>query len=123
MKLLTKLCSSLAKVMPAQTDKDFIPYASAAALQGETFSFQLAYRMEEVLGGAIQLNVQGGELSKHIRVRTVELAPVRFTAFSHDDDIISKDPGLYPDILKEYSGSFRIPTDQWRTFWIDVKIP
>ena len=122
MKLTTKLCSSLAKVMPEQNDDAFVSYNSAAALQGEKFAFQMAFRMDEAWGGFVRLELES-PLKEFIRVRTVELAPVRFTAFGTDEDVISSSPGLYPDILMDYNGKFRMPTNQWRSFWIDVAIP
>jgi len=122
MKLSVRLCSSLAKVFPDDTEDKFVPYSSASALQNEKFAFQLAYRMDEGWGSFVQLEINS-PLKEYIHTRTVELAPVRFTAFWADSDVISTKPGLYPDILQEYKGAFRIPANQWRTFWFDVCIP
>lgn len=122
MKITTQLASPLAKIFPETDMTTLAPFKSFSTLKNERFSFQLAYLVDEHWGGFMDVKVES-ELEKYIKVRRVESAPVRFTAYFHDDDVISNKPGLYPDILEEFDGAFRIPFSQWRSLWIDVDVP
>ena len=94
-----KLCSPLAKIFPVQTPPEE-NFRSGMALRGEKFSFQLAYRVDSPSGwrNLLRLKIES-PLQEFIRVRKVETVPVRFFASQPDDDVISSEPGLYPDPL------------------------
>ena len=122
MELKTKWCSSLVKVLPAK-EPESVPYRSGTALRGEVFSFQLAYRPEGFHLTEIHIEIES-ELKKHISVRRVNLVPVEYTGTAFDDDYISRDPGLYPDLLSELEGSaVEAICNQWRSLWFKVEVP
>ncbi len=120
--LTMQLTSSLAKIFPDEDMTKYKPYKSGTALRGEQFSFQCAYRFTEGWGGYIKAEVES-PLKKFISLRKTELAPVKFVAYSFDDDVLGTKPGLYPDILEEINGNFRLAQNQWRTVWVTVKVP
>lgn len=122
MNLQTRLISSLAKIFPDEEMKEHPLFEKGACLRGERFSFQMAYRFSAGWGGWIRAEIES-PLKKHILLRRTELAPVHFTAYAFDDDVLKKTPGLYPDILLDADGEFRIAPDQWRTLWITVCVP
>ncbi len=114
-------CSSLAKIFPEQ-EAPAGNYKSATALKGEKFSFQFAYFADGNPWGKMLTCKAESEL-KHIRIRKVELSPVRYLGSFIDDDVISRSPGLYPDPLLDVDGPFRKAPGQWHSLWIDVEIP
>ena len=118
-----KLCSPLAKIFPEQESPEG-NYRSVIALQGEKVSFQLAYRVDSPSGwrNLLHWNVKSS-LEKYIRIRKVETVPVRFFASNPDEDVISSEPGLYPDPLMDIPQSFRSVPKQWNALWVDVSIP
>ncbi len=122
MELKTKWCSSLVKVLPAK-EPESVPYRSGTALRGEVFSFQLAYRPEGFHLTEIHIEIES-ELKKHISVRRVNLVPVEYTGTAFDDDYISRDPGLYPDLLSELeNNAVEAICNQWRSLWFKVEVP
>ena len=70
----TVLCSSLAKVMPQEAPQES-PIRSFSCLRGENFSFQVAFKSNDLSGmfesGAIRVEVKS-PLKKYIRIRSVE---------------------------------------------------
>ena len=111
--------SSLEKVFPDK--KPSSPLARASALAGEIFSYQVClYSDIHLFKGAIEAT---GKLTENSIVRCVDLSPVEFFGADTDDDILRKDPGLYPDLLTPPTKDIRIPQKQWRSFWITIKIP
>ncbi|MBR2720462.1 MAG: hypothetical protein IKB74_03915, partial [Lentisphaeria bacterium] len=97
MVLTTVLTSSLAKIFPDEDMTKHPKFKSASALKGERFSFQVAYKFAEGWGGTLTAEVES-ELKKYITLRSTELAPVKFTGYLFDDDMVGTKPGLYPDI-------------------------
>lgn len=119
MNLRTKFCSSLAKVFPDAEPE--LEHKKGTVLRGERFSFQLAYFADYC--GALQVSVES-ELKEFIRVRQVGVVPVEYTGSTFDEDILSRKPGLYPDILSELKDSCaQALPDQWRSLWITVNVP
>lgn len=120
MKLKTCLCSSLAKVMPSE--KPPIETLCGCALRGERFSFQLAYRAEDEWCGMLDVKIES-PFGDALRVRKVGLVPVEYTGMSFDDDIISKEPGLYPDLLSDPDSEGAPVLPSWRSLWFTADIP
>ena len=120
MKLKTMFCSSLAKIMPSSEPE--IEIRQGCALRGERFSFQLAYKIQEPDRRLLKVKAES-PFGKALRIRKVGLVPVEYTGVAFDDDIISKDPGMYPDLLTEAdSGDIPVlPT--WRSLWFTVDVP
>ena len=118
MKLKTKFCSSLTKVLPGEEPE--IEIRRGCALRGERFSFQLAYKIMDEWRG--QLNVRA-ESPFGIRIRKVGLVPVEYTGVSFDEDVISKEPGLYPDVLSDLDQEGAPALPSWRSLWFTVEVP
>ncbi len=122
MKLKTKLCSSLAKIMPA-TAPEGPEYRKASALQGEIFSFQVAYCPENFQRYEIKVEIESA-LKKFITCHHVELTPVDYPGQLFDDDYISTKPGLFPDRLGTVpADGVKAVSGQWRAFWFKVALP
>lgn len=121
MELRMHLCSSLAKIFPLK-GPDQPSFRSASALKGERFSFQLAFIAVE--NRALKAEVLS-PLKKRISLKRVELMPVRYTSWyrAEGDDVISSDPGLYPDALLPVDGTFRFAPGQWNSLWVTVDVP
>ena len=122
MELKAKWCSSLVKVFPAK-EPESEPFCSGAALRGEIFSFQLAYNPVDFNLTEIRVEVES-ELKKFISVRRVNLVPGEYTGCCFDDDYLSREPGLYPDILAELkNNAVEAVFNQWRSLWFKVAVP
>ena len=120
MEIKAQFCSSLAKIFPDRLPE--VPLFGASALRGEKFSFQLAYRAENNRGTA-RISVDS---SLPVTVRKVELVPVRFCGREFDDDIISCEPGLYPDLLAPPDSGgrdFPLMLRQYRAAWFTAAVP
>ncbi|KIL40914.1 hypothetical protein SD70_10870 [Gordoniibacillus kamchatkensis] len=122
----TRCLSSLTKVFADEELQD-LPYANASALQGETYSFQIAYR----LGGpqtrtlkSIGVRIET-DLPAALLIRSVGLAPSEFPCYGdHDGHVLRSTPGLYPDPLfpvHPNEGIAAVP-GQWRSIWITAEI-
>ena len=120
MKLKAIFCSSLAKIMPSSDPA--VEIRQGCALRGERFSFQLAYKAAEPDRKLLKVKAES-PFGKALRIRKVGLVPVEYTGVAFDDDIISKDPGMYPDLLTDAdSGDIPVlPT--WRALWFTVDVP
>ena len=121
MRLKSKLCSSLVKVMPDR-EPGGKNYCSGSALQGEIFSFQMAYRADY---NWVPVNVDiQSELKPYINCRSVELVPAEYPVFLFDDDYEDTRPGLYPDRLQELPPEgVKSVAHQWRSLWFKVTVP
>ena len=120
MEIKAQFCSSLAKIFPDKTP-ELLP-DKITALQGERYSFQLAYMAENNRGSA-QIRVT---CPLPVTVRKAESVPVRFCGREFDEYIISSTPGLYPDLLTlpDNSGtSFPLRLKQYLAAWFTVEIP
>ena len=117
--LKTKLCSSLTKVLPGTEPE--LETRRGTALRGERFAFQIAFQAD--YRGALYVELES-ELKKAVRIRQVGLVPVEYTGSAYDDDIISKEPGMYPDLLTGLTDNWAnaLP-GQWRSLWITVDVP
>lgn len=121
MKLKSKLCSSLIKVMPDR-EPDGSNFRSFSALQGEIFSFQMAY-FADYNRIPVKVTIQSA-LKEHISCRSVELVPVNYPGFQFDEDYVATTPGLYPDRLAELpENGINSLFKQWRSLWFKVTVP
>lgn len=107
---------------------------SISGLKGETVSFQMAYRYKGDYNSS-QMIVQAtknpnisvkaaSDIEDWIRLRKVDYAPSTFPCYGHyDEDYITTEPGLFPDILSDMENRIQFIPNQWRSLWIDVEIP
>ncbi len=120
MALAMKLLSSLEKVF---WNKE--PVEKELVLQGfrnEVISFEAAYTLDACNASMfIELEIES-PIKEYVHVRQVEHVPVRYPVPSDSDDYyLSKEPGLYPDLLREIgSHTLRARSGQWDTLWIEV---
>ena len=122
MKLKTKLCSSLAQVLPS-TAPSGAEIRSVCALQGEIFSSQFAYCAEDFHSCPIRVS-EDSPLRDFITCRSVELVPVDYSVRVSDDDCLATVPGLYLDRRAAFpqNGNKAI-FSQWHTLWLKVAVP
>ena len=120
MKLKTKFCSSLTKVLPGEEPR--IEIRRGCALRGERFSFQLAYKVMDEWRGQLAVRTES-PFGSRVRIRKVGLVPVEYTGVSFDEDVISKEPGLYPDVLADLDTENAPALPSWRSLWFTVEVP
>ena len=71
------------------------------ALKGETVSFQMAYHWGGNRKGRAQIQATS-PVKEHVMVRSVGLVPCEYpTHIAADDDYLTREPGLYPDLLRK----------------------
>lgn len=117
-----KFISSLTKVFPGIEPEDDLKGIALSGFLGETISLQCAYRAETSYTryGAVKVK---GSLKDAVRIREVKLMPSILPCNGDcDEHYLSKEPGLYPDLLRDISLE-KIPfiPRQWHTLWIDME--
>lgn len=119
----TKVLSSLVKVFPEEEPK-FLPEATLfTALQNEIVSFQVAICSTDETASYVKVSVDS-PISDAIRIRTVELVPVAYSAHKEtDDNYLRTTPGMYPDLLCElYNSGIMVSPALWSTLWLDIDV-
>jgi hypothetical protein len=120
--LETCCLSSLAKVFADEELRDQ-PVLRGSALANETFSFQIAYRSNQLLKHARAKVVSA--LGSVVSIRTVGLVVCEMPIYAnHDDNVLRTTPGLYPDPLfpvTDNEGISLVP-GQWRSLWVTVSL-
>lgn len=121
--------STIELVSVSALEKVFLhrkPQEKSFVLEGfcnEIISFQTAYTL---CGSSVTRMFVALEIDSPIRnaihVRQVEHVPVRYPApVDSDSNYLSKEPGLYPDLLREITKhSLRARLGQWDSLWIDI---
>ena len=94
----TRLLSSLSKVFADEELQD-AAVKTGSCLRGEVYSFQVAYRSQELVKG-IEVGV-ASSLARHIEVRTVGLVPAEFLGARFDDDWDDEDAELEASLEEE----------------------
>lgn len=117
------ILSSLTKVLPNEKSPKTPKNFSLTALRGETVSFQAAYigKQRHTEYGRVVIE---SDLGKAIKFRSVENVPVNKPCNAeYDDNYISTEAGLYPDLLRNNHDDLLIfLPGQWRAIWIDVDV-
>ena len=126
MTLKTTLVSSLEKTFTKTGIKEE-GTSFSTALKGEILSFQLACFLEDNSAerrSHFTLEIES-ELKDHINFYIVKEIPVRLPAFQVSDDYyISKEAGLYPDVLEKAPWKeVTLTVNNWKSFWFEVNIP
>lgn len=105
-----------------------------SALKGETISFQIAYRYLANYSSS-QMLVQApkspsfdisvaSKLADFVHIRKVGYVPSTLPCYAEvDDNYITTQAGLFPDVLEEITGYISFVPYQWRSLWVDVEIP
>jgi len=129
-----RLTSSLEKPMTSDTINKFPPLKRVSVLKGERLSFQvLLTNIDECLtwrgvAGKVSLS---GELSKYASVRDLAYVPIAHPTLQHDkawwldDNYVSKNPGIFPDLLRPLHSDGRvfIPNSLLTALWVEVNVP
>lgn len=115
-----KLLSAMKKVFLHQE-----PHETELFLQGfrnEVITFQAAYTLREPITRMYVDLCIDSPIREYIHVRQVEHVPVRYPApLDSDDYYLSKEPGLYPDLLREIGPhTLRARHGQWDSIWIEI---
>lgn len=118
MEIKSFVLSSLAKIMPCASEKDFFQPEEFTCLKGEKLRFQLALLSDTKTDVSIKVSCP-----EEYKVFTVEYEPVLLAADPNaDDNYISHLPGLYPDILMPLRiNSLRLLPGQFTTLYFEVR--
>lgn len=119
------LVSSLEKVFPNQRPKPLDIKQGLTGLLDECVSMQLVYRVEDAAFGMpmqeFEVTIKGAPC--RARLRDVKLVPADYVCYAkHDDNYITTDPGLFPDLLTPFEGKIKPIYNQFRSVWIDFSL-
>lgn len=93
--------SALENIMP-KVEQNFTPIDNITILKGERTSYQIAYSGDRIRDCKIEVE---SDISDKLHIYRVDCVPVKRTVFLHtslkDDNYLSLDAGLYPDLLQE----------------------
>ncbi len=127
--ILIKNVSSLEKRFSGERLENVPEYNGASALRGERFSYQIAYTCRDMRGDvkkSLYYKVTSGIPAK-ITVSRVDSVPVRMPMYriDADDYYISREPGLYPDLLVPVTEKTQLFAfkDEYMCLRVDVEIP
>lgn len=113
--------SSYENIMPKR-QQEFCQISELTALTGERASYQLAYRTDE--DGFFTLEIES-EIRDHIKVYKTGCVPVmrtihKYNTYFMDGNYISMEPGMFPDVLYEYTGEQLLGQFFYDGFWIEI---
>ena len=127
--IIIKNISSLEKHFSNERVEDIAEYCRASALGGERFSYQIAYTCRDIRGDVKKIlyhRVRSDAPAK-ITVSRVDCVPVRMPMYKVDADdyYISREPGLYPDLLVPVTEKTQLFAfkDEYMCLRVDVEIP
>ena len=124
MKVAFKLVSGLVKVLHEQEPVGYPKHIPASFLQGELYSLQAAYCLQEDVAGSLPVVSIRFECPLPLTVRHVFSVPVRFPRFSDSDENYLRSSGkVYPDLLRNVynSNHIRLYPHQWDALWLDIE--
>ena len=126
--ILFKQISSLEKVF-LTSKGEWSVFSGASALKGESFSYQIAFQSmgSELHYLPMKVRVES-RLEEYISIRQVENVPSQLPAYKelfggHDDDYITIQPGLFPDLLHPLSDTVEAVDHVWKSLWINIRLP
>lgn len=129
-----RIVDSLQKIFMKKEPLCCAALQNISGFRGAHVSFQLAYRYQEFYYSS-QMRAQGTknpsvtievvtDADVGITVRKVGHVPSAYPAYGeHDSDYLTTEPGLFPDVLEEFDGSFQLIPFYWRSLWIELEIP
>ena len=121
-KIIVKNISSLEKVLP-KAECGLIETNSASVLTEEEFSYQIAYKStdEELFRSITEIEIES-DIKSCVTLYAVRTVPVTFSARKEaDENYITCDAKMIPDVLEPYSGSISVSSEVFRTIWVSVK--
>ena len=117
-----KTVSSLEKCFLNERVADKDEYSRASCLKNEIFHFCVCYQAEDSAStGYANLSVKS-PIAKYVRVCRIEPVPVQLAARPGSDDFyISKEPGLYPDVMQPLESNGRLAVaENLRSLMVEV---
>ena len=129
--IITKITSSLTKAMRDSKIDDYTPLERISALKGERVSFQLLHTYIPEAGADVSAYptlTLTGPLSKYATVREVKCVPIEnslLTNVSPEEDYISLEGGLFPDLLTPLPLGDRVCTTLGAigSIWVEIAPP
>ena len=100
-------------------------FSGMSVLLNEEFAYQIAYVNDELAPKEKLKVTVNSPLKGFITLKTVENIPSEFPVYFDidDDDYISKEPGLFPDLLKPFKTGFIEVTGKIvHAIWVNVKL-
>lgn len=99
---------------------DLDNFSKASALRGERFSYQIAYKSDEIFNADIVIE---SELKPFITVRSVENVPSENPVTDDNTEYYERTrPGLFPDVLSPIDGKLLIKKGRLHSLWITVEL-
>lgn len=112
--------SSLENIMP-KVKQEFIPIEEMTVLKGEKASYQIAYIGDRVCDCKLEVE---SDISDKLHVYKIDCVPVKRTVFFpkalEDDNYLSVEPGLFPDLLQEIKDNTIPLSYYYRGVWIET---
>jgi hypothetical protein len=129
--IITKIVSSLVKPMRNAKPNDYAPLEYVSALKGERISFQLLHTYIPEAGceaSAYPTISLAGPLAKYSTLREVKCVPIENSMLSDipaDEDYISLEGGLFPDLLTPLPLGDRVCTTLGAigSLWVEIELP
>lgn len=123
------LASSLEKVFPNRRPEPMREDATVSTWPGCRAAVQLVHRAPSLGQGGPQqrflLQVEGAPVPPELL--DVALVPSDFPCWETsdgDEDYLSRDPGLFPDLLRPVAGGYILPLPrQYRSVWMSFALP
>ena len=123
MNITLKNISSLHK-MRNLADTDVPEIGAVKLFQGERFSYQVAVISPDAEFVSVKVL---GDLKDYVKLYVVKDAVMDFPTYGEgDDNYLTKEPGIMPDILvplEEQNGMIRRLDNTFSTLWVSVCIP
>lgn len=120
--IILKQCSSLEKIF--LNDKEIQDgYTGSSVLRGEEISYQIAFKAKEERSFMASVGIDAPK-GCSAELYLVENVPCSFPIypFCEDEDYITKEPGLFPDLLLPVENKeFLVSPYQWRSIWVTLK--
>ena len=121
------LASSLEKVFPAQRPAALSDGARLSVWRGARAAVQLVYRADDAAPGmpVQSFTIEADGAPAPAVLRAVELMPSDYPCYeSADEHYITKEPGLFPDLLAPLEAPAVTPLPrQYRSVWLSWDIP
>ncbi|MBR5223122.1 MAG: DUF4091 domain-containing protein [Clostridia bacterium] len=117
-----KLISSLEKCFLTEKVADKPKFEKGSCFKNELYHFQICYQSTPDHGsGYANLSIES-DIADYVTVKRIEPVPVQMPARPSSDDLfISKQPGLYPDILQPLEENKRLAVaDNLRSLMVEI---
>lgn len=112
--------SSLENIMPKYNQK-FTPISALTVLKGERASYQIAYAMDNSLEYHFELE---SDIKEHLNIYKIGCVPVTRAVHTYraieDDNYISTEGGMYPDVLFPFDGDTIRAEFYFQGIWIET---